>query len=63
MADEDVQKTVVITKTRVFEWNVMPFRLKNTTNTFARIMAKVYKEWTNQFLKIIVDYVNVHNSD
>jgi hypothetical protein len=45
MANEDVWKIVVITKTRLFEWNMMLFGLKNTTNTFSRTMAKVFKEW------------------
>jgi hypothetical protein len=63
MVDEDVLKTIVITKTRFFKWNVMPFILKNKTSTFSRTMAKIFKEWTDQFLKIVVDDVNVHNSD
>jgi hypothetical protein len=39
MADEDICKTVVITKFKLFEWNVIPFGLKNTTNVFSRTMA------------------------
>jgi hypothetical protein len=49
MVDEDVRKTVVITKTRFFEWNIMPFKLKNATNTFSKAMAKLFKEWSEQF--------------
>jgi hypothetical protein len=61
--DEDVRKTVIITKTRFFEWNIMPFKLKNATNTFFNTMAKIFKKWSDQFLKFFVDDVNVHNSD
>jgi hypothetical protein len=43
MVDEDVHKIIIITKTRFFEWNVMPFTLKNGTNTFFRTMAEVFK--------------------
>jgi hypothetical protein len=63
MVDEDVRKTVVITKTRFFEWNIMPFKLKNATNTFSKAMAKLFKEWSEQFKFFFVDDVNVHNSD
>jgi len=43
MVDEDVHKIIIITKTRFFEWNVMPFTLKNGTNTFFRTMLEVFK--------------------
>jgi hypothetical protein len=58
MANENIQKIVIITKYGLFEWKVMPFKLKNATRIFSRTMAR-----TNQFLKIFVDDVNVHNSD
>jgi hypothetical protein len=63
MLDEDVRKTIVITKSGLFEWNVMPFVLKNATKIFSCTMAKVFKGWINQFLKIFVDDINIHNSD
>jgi hypothetical protein len=61
MAFNDVKKTSVITKSSLYEWNVMPFELENTTNTLSRTMADILKEWTNQFVKVIVDDVNIHN--
>jgi hypothetical protein len=39
MVDENIRKTVMITKFGLFEWNVMPFGLKNTTNVFSQKMA------------------------
>jgi hypothetical protein len=39
----------------------MPFGLKNVIGTFSKTMAKVFKEWTNQFLKVFVDDVNIHS--
>jgi hypothetical protein len=39
----------------------MPFRLKNATRTFSRTKAEVFKDWTNQFLKVFVDDVNIHS--
>jgi hypothetical protein len=33
MAPEDMKKTTLITNTRLYDWTVMPFGLKNATNT------------------------------
>jgi hypothetical protein len=41
----------------------MPFGLKNATNNFFRIMAKMFKEWIDQFCKIFVGDVNIHSSN
>jgi hypothetical protein len=39
----------------------MPFGLKNTISTFSRTMVDIFKEWTNQFMKVFVNDVNVHS--
>jgi hypothetical protein len=54
-------KNNMITKSGLYEWNVMPFGLKNATSTFSRTMADIFKEWTNQFVKVFVDDVNIHS--
>jgi hypothetical protein len=51
MAFDDVKKTTMITKSSLYEWNMMPFELKNATNTFSHTMANIFKEWTSQFLE------------
>ncbi len=61
MAPKNMKKTTVIIKLGLYEWNVIPFGLKNTTNIFLTTMAKVFKDWNNQFLKVFVDDVNIHN--
>jgi len=61
MVPKDVKKIAMITKSSLCEWNVMPFRLKNTTSTFSRTMVDIFKEWTNQFMKVFVDDVNIHS--
>jgi hypothetical protein len=61
MATNDVKKTVVITKLGLYEWNVMPFRLTNANNTLSWTMADIFKDWSNQFLRVFVDNVNIHN--
>jgi hypothetical protein len=61
MALEDMKNTIIITKSGLYEWNVMPFGLKNAINTFSRTMVNIFKEWTNQFLKVFVDDVYIHS--
>jgi hypothetical protein len=33
----------------------------NTTSTFSRTMADIFKEWTTQFLNVFVNDVNIHS--
>jgi hypothetical protein len=61
MSPDDVKKTTIITKSDLYDWNVMSFGLNNAIGTFSRTMAKIFKDWTNQFLKVFVDDVNIHN--
>ncbi|CAK9253757.1 unnamed protein product [Sphagnum jensenii] len=43
MAPEDVKKMALITKTGLYDWNVMPFGLKNATSTFTRTMSLAFE--------------------
>jgi hypothetical protein len=61
MSLDDIKKTTVITKSGLNDWNVMLFGPKNIIGTFSRTMAEVFNNWTNQFLKVFVDDVNIHN--
>jgi hypothetical protein len=61
MAPNDVKKITIITKLGLYEWNVMPFGLKNTTSTFSQTMVNIFKEWINQFVNVFVDNINIHN--
>jgi len=61
MVPEDMKKTSLITKIRLYDWIVMLFNLKNATSTFIIIMSEVFKDLGNKFLKIFVDDLNVHN--
>jgi len=61
MAPEDMKKTVLITKTGLYDWIVMPFGLKNATSTFTRTMSEVFKDLGSMFLKVFVDDLNVHS--
>jgi hypothetical protein len=44
MALDDIKKITIITKLGLYEWNVMPFSLKNATNIFSRTMANIFKK-------------------
>jgi len=63
MAPEDMKKTALVTKTRLYDWTVMPFGLKNATSTFTRTMSLVFKELGDKFLKVFMDDLNVHNEN
>jgi hypothetical protein len=57
MAPEDMKKTTLITKT------IIPFGLKNATNTFTRTMSIVFKELGDKFPKIFVNNFNIHSEN
>lgn len=61
MSPKDVRKTALITKSNFFDWNDMPFGMKNVTSMFSKIMTKVFEEYMDKFLKVFVDDVNIHN--
>jgi hypothetical protein len=61
MSPYDIKKTTIITKSNLYDWNVMPFGLKNAIKTLSKTMVEVFKDWTNQFLKVFVDDVNIRN--
>jgi hypothetical protein len=63
MAPEDMKKTTLITKTRLYDWTVMPFGPKNATSTFTRTMSTIFKELGDKFLKIFVDDLNIHSEN
>ncbi len=52
MAPVDVQKMTLIIESRLFDWTVMPFSIKNATNTFSRTLSKVFGAHMNKFLKV-----------
>jgi hypothetical protein len=61
MDPKDNKKTVLITKTGLYDCTVMPFGLKNATSTFTRTMSEVFKDLGSRFLKVFVDDLNVHS--
>jgi len=41
VAQEDIEKTAIITPFGMFEFLVMPFGLRNAGNTFQRLMDQI----------------------
>lgn len=52
MADEDIQKTAIITPFGLFEYLRMPFGLKNAPQTFQRFMNSLFRELDFVFVYI-----------
>ena len=57
MAEEDKEKTAFICSKGLYEYNVMPFGLKNAPGTFQRVMDEILKECMDD------DYVVVYLDD
>jgi len=47
MLPDDVKRTSIITKSGLYDWNVMPFGLKNAIRTLSITMAELFKDWTD----------------
>jgi hypothetical protein len=63
MTPKDMKKTTLITKTRLYDWTITPFGLKNATSIFTKTMSIVFKELGDKFLKLFVDDLNIHNKN
>jgi hypothetical protein len=61
MVPKDIHKFALNTKSRLFDWIVMPFNMKNATITFSKIMIEVFGAYMHKFLKVFVGDLNVHN--
>jgi hypothetical protein len=51
MALKDIHKSTLITKFKLFDNIVMPFGMKNATNTFSRIMTEVFGAYLDKNFK------------
>jgi hypothetical protein len=44
----------------LFDWTVMPFGMKNATNSFLKTMIKVFCVYLDKILKVFINDLNVH---
>jgi hypothetical protein len=61
MALKDIHTFALITKSKLFDYIIMPFGMKNATSTFFKTMKEVFGTYFDKFLKVFVDNQNVHN--
>ena len=52
IAKEDVPKMV-----GVYQWNVMPFRLKNVGTTYQRVMNYMFYDYIGEFIEVDIDNI------
>ncbi|CAB4419687.1 unnamed protein product [Rhizophagus irregularis] len=63
MAENDKEKTAFICSQGLFEYNVMPFGLKNAPGTFQRLMDEILKEYIGEFVTVYLDDIMIYSRD
>src|SRR3954452_17113353 len=61
MSEKDKEKTAFICSEGLYEFNVMPFGLRNAPGTFQRLMDKVLKDYISDFVEVYVDDIMIYS--
>ncbi|GES85362.1 retroviral-like aspartic protease 1 [Rhizophagus clarus] len=61
MAEEDKEKTAFICSKGLYEYNVMPFGLKNAPGTFQRLMDEILSEYIGEFVVVYIDDIMIYS--
>ncbi|CAB5212107.1 unnamed protein product [Rhizophagus irregularis] len=61
MAEEDKEKTAFICSQGLYEYNVMPFGLKNAPGTFQRLMDEILEEYVGEFVTVYLDDIMIYS--
>src|ERR1700742_794266 len=61
MEEEDKEKTAFICSQGLYEYNVMPFGLKNAPGTFQRLMDEILEEYIGEFVTVYLDDIMIYS--
>jgi len=61
MDEKDREKTAFSCHLGLFEFNVMPFGLKNAPPTFQRMMNEILAEWLDEFVVVYIDDIMIYS--
>lgn len=63
MYEPDREKIALMIEQAKYEYNVMPFVLKNPRATYKRMMNKVFKEEIGETLEVYIDNIIVKSNE
>jgi len=61
MEEEDKELTAFICSQGLYEFNIMPFGLKNAPPTFQRAMNKIFREYIDDFMNVYIDDIVIYS--
>jgi hypothetical protein len=63
MAKDKKKKTTFICSQELFEYNIIPFGLKNAPETFQRLIDKILEEYIEEFVTVYLGNIMIYSRD